>query len=128
MQLIPPIGGKAGMARTDASRLTKATGNTKKGEQVKSSTAKIVVISCVAIGFLFMSIAVNARNVSNMRHPNLAAAQTLIEKAIDKVTAAQQANEFDMKGHAAKAKSLLHQAYDEIKLAAEAANTAKANK
>jgi hypothetical protein len=92
---------------------------------MKSSTAKIVVISCVAIGFLFMSLAVHARNVSNAHHPNLAAAQTFIEKAIDKVTAAQEANEYDLKGHAAKAKSLLHQAYDEIKLAAEAANAKK---
>jgi len=32
------------------------------------------------------------------------------------------ANEFDMGGHAARAKDLLDQAYREIKLAAEAAN------
>jgi hypothetical protein len=41
---------------------------------------------------------------------------------MDKVTAAQQANEYDMNGHAAKAKELLSQAYREIKLAAQAAN------
>ena len=35
------------------------------------------------------------------------------------------ANEFDMNGHAAKAKALLDEAYSEIKLAAEAANRNK---
>ena len=56
------------------------------------------------------------------RHPNLAAAQRLIGQAWEKISAAQQANEFDMDGHAAKAKELLDQANREIKLAAEAAN------
>ena len=60
--------------------------------------------------------------VSPKRHPNLAQAQRLIEDAIAKVSAAQGANEFDMSGHAAKAKALLNQAYVEVKLAAEAAN------
>ena len=36
--------------------------------------------------------------------------------------AAQKANEFDMDGHAAKAKDAIKLAVDEIKLAAEAAN------
>jgi len=57
-----------------------------------------------------------------MRHPNLAAAQESIERAFEKLTAAQQANEFDMDGHAAKAKEHLMQAREEIKLATRAAN------
>lgn len=60
--------------------------------------------------------------VSPRRHPNLAAAQTFIERAVDRISAAQTANEFDMNGHAARAKSLLDEAYTEIKLAALAAN------
>jgi len=60
--------------------------------------------------------------VSPKRHPDLAQAQRLIEDAISRVSAAQGANEFDMGGHAAKAKELLNQAYVEIKLAAVAAN------
>ncbi|MGA2753168.1 MAG: hypothetical protein ABSE53_05325 [Terracidiphilus sp.] len=56
------------------------------------------------------------------RHPNLRAAQDLINQAYDRITAAQQANEWDMGGHAAKAKDLLEQAKREIRLAAEAAN------
>jgi hypothetical protein len=61
-------------------------------------------------------------NVSPKRHPNIAAAQRFVEQAFNKITAAQQANEFDMGGHAAKAKQLLDEASAELKLAAEAAN------
>jgi len=63
-----------------------------------------------------------AQNVSPHRHPNLAAAQRLIDQAIGRIDAAQQANEFDMGGHAAKAKELLAHANEEIKQAAEEAN------
>jgi len=55
-------------------------------------------------------------------HPNLAAAQQYVQQAIDKVTAAQKANDYDMQGHAAKAKSLMEQAIREIQLAGQAAN------
>lgn len=63
-----------------------------------------------------------ARNVSGARHPNLAAAQRLSRQAWEKVVAAQQANEWDMQGHAQRAKELLDQANNELKQAAEAAN------
>ena len=62
------------------------------------------------------------RNVSGARHPNIAAAQRLCDQAYNKIVAAQQANEWDMNGHAQKAKDLLDQANRELKLAAEAAN------
>jgi hypothetical protein len=61
-------------------------------------------------------------NVSGHKHPNLAAAQHLSRQAWEKITAAQEANEWDMDGHAAKAKELLDQVNNELKLAAEAAN------
>jgi gas vesicle protein len=61
-------------------------------------------------------------NVSGRRHPNLAAAQRLSQQAYEKVSAAQQANEWDMDGHAAKAKELLDQVNRELKQAAETAN------
>jgi hypothetical protein len=66
-----------------------------------------------------------ARNVSSGRHPNLAAAQRLTAQAYEKITTAQQDNEWDMQGHAAKAKDLLDQANNELKQAAEAANRNK---
>ncbi len=62
------------------------------------------------------------RNINESRHPNLAAAQRLTAEAFEKITAAQQANEWDMNGHAEKAKELLEQANHELKEAAEAAN------
>jgi hypothetical protein len=63
-----------------------------------------------------------ARNVSGNKHPNLAAAQRLCQQAFDKLSVAQSANEFDMGGHAKKAKELLEEANKEIKEAALAAN------
>jgi outer membrane biogenesis lipoprotein LolB len=61
-------------------------------------------------------------NVSPKRHPNIAAAQRFVEQAWNRITAAQEANEFDLGGHAARAKELLDQVNKELKLAAEAAN------
>ena len=61
-------------------------------------------------------------NIGQKRHPNLAAAQKLSRKAFEKIVAAQQANEWDMDGHAQKAKELLEQVNHELKEAAEAAN------
>jgi hypothetical protein len=63
--------------------------------------------------------------VSEKLHPNLAAAQQMIDGAINKLTEAQKANDYDMDGHAAHAKELLTQAYDEIKQAALAINAKK---
>ena len=92
---------------------------------MKSSFFRVLVISLVLSGIVFLGATLYAGNVRRGLHPNLAAAQTFIEKAINKVSAAQIANEFDMNGHAAKAKNLLEQAYAEIKLAALAANANK---
>jgi hypothetical protein len=64
-------------------------------------------------------------NVSKGLHPNLAAAQRLSTQAYEKITAAQEANEFDLAGHAAKAKTLLEQVNSELKLAAQTANKNK---
>ena len=61
-------------------------------------------------------------NVSGRRHPNIAAAQRLTTQAWEKIKAAQEANEFDMAGHAQKAKNLLEEANNELKAAAETAN------
>jgi hypothetical protein len=65
------------------------------------------------------------KNVSAARHPNLAAAQRLSQQAYEKIVAAQQANEWDMAGHAQKAKDLLDQVNNELKQAAGAANRKK---
>lgn len=93
--------------------------------KIKSSFWRNLIIGCAAAVILSSCVSAPSERVSRARHPNLADAQTFIENALDKISAAQDANEFDMKGHAAKAKALLNQAYVEIKLAAEAANTRK---
>jgi hypothetical protein len=55
-------------------------------------------------------------------HPNIIAAREAAQQAIQKMKAAQAANEYDMGGHAAKAEKLLGEAEHQMMLAAEAAN------
>ena len=87
---------------------------------------RIVIFSVVVSMLLLTGSAAFAqepvRDVNPKRHPNIAAAQKLSRKAYEKIVAAQQANEYDMGGHAQKAKELLDQVNIELKLAAEAAN------
>jgi opacity protein-like surface antigen len=74
---------------------------------------------------LLVSAAVAAPPVDNVnphKHPNLAAAQRFSTQAWERIVAAQQANEWDMNGHAQKAKELLDQVNRELKEAAETAN------
>jgi hypothetical protein len=63
-----------------------------------------------------------AENINPRLHPNLAAAQDLSRRASERITAAQQANEYDMDGHAAKAKEFLDKANEELRKAATDAN------
>ncbi|MGA8489601.1 MAG: hypothetical protein WB711_04215 [Terriglobales bacterium] len=81
----------------------------------------------LSVGLLFGSLVyaqtgMPAHNVSGKKHPNLAAAQRLCDQAFEKIQAAQSANEFDLGGHAAKAKDLLEQASKELKQAAMSSN------
>jgi len=89
----------------------------------KTRVLSAVFGSALLIGGL--AFAQPKQNVSAGRHPNLAAAQRLSLQAFEKITAAQQANEFDLAGHAAKAKTLLDQVNSELKLAAQQANKNK---
>jgi apolipoprotein N-acyltransferase len=57
------------------------------------------------------------------RHGNMRAAQQLIQQAWRKVDEAQQDNHYNLGGHAARAKELLFQASEEIRLSADAANS-----
>jgi hypothetical protein len=87
----------------------------------------------IAVSLVFLGAALGAvasvsyaqppqQDISSFRHSNLAAAQRLVAQAFDKLTAAQQANEFQLGGHAGRAKELLRQASEEMKLAAIEAN------
>ena len=53
-------------------------------------------------------------SIAQPHHPNIAAAQEFCSHAIEKITAAQAANEYDMHGHAQKAKELLLAAKGEL--------------
>jgi hypothetical protein len=55
-------------------------------------------------------------------HPNLEAARSDLNAAWEHISRAQSANEYDMGGHAAKAKELIGSAKEEVRLAAETAN------
>ncbi|HTY85235.1 MAG TPA: hypothetical protein VMB19_13515 [Silvibacterium sp.] len=79
----------------------------------------VVGLGLVAGGVI---IAQPARNVSPARHPHIASAQRLTSQAYNQIVAAQEANEWDMNGHAQRARDLLDQANNELKAAAEAAN------
>ena len=88
--------------------------------------ARLSVIASSALLLIAgFAIAQPKQNVSAGRHPNLAAAQRFSEQAYQKVIAAQQANEWDLGGHAARAKQLLDQVNNELKQAAETANRNK---
>jgi hypothetical protein len=86
----------------------------------KTKTTIIALVAFLAGGIL--ALAQPKVNTSKAAHPNLNAAQKFCLQAYDKLSAAQTANEYDMKGHAAKAKQLLDQVNNEIKQAADAAN------
>jgi hypothetical protein len=88
-------------------------------------SSKLILGSILGAALICGGVAVAQapkENVSGKRHPNLAAAQRFSQQAWEKVSAAQQANEWDLDGHAAKAKELLDQVNHELKLAAETAN------
>ena len=72
-----------------------------------------------------IAIAQPKQNVSKGLHPNLAAAQRLSEQAYQRVMQAQEANEFDLGGHAQRAKGLLEQVNNELKQAALQSNKNK---
>jgi hypothetical protein len=94
---------------------------------IKNRVLMLVIGFCLALGGFAIAQKSGgpAKNVSTAKHPNLAAAQKSAQEAYNKMTAAQKANEFDLQGHAAKAKDLLAQVNDELKLSEEAANANK---
>lgn len=90
---------------------------------MKIPRSKLVVLAAaVAVAACAVSAQVPVQNVDPQRHGNLAAAQQLVVQAFQRLSDAQYANDNQLGGHVARAKDLLRQANNEIKLAAEAAN------
>jgi hypothetical protein len=69
-----------------------------------------------------MGVGVTAAAQQFPKHPNLSAAYGDLGQAAQSVSAAQQANEWDMQGHAAKAKALIAEAQSELGQSAKSAN------
>ena len=86
-----------------------------------------LAIALLSSGILFAQKK-PAQNVGPRRHPNIAAAQRLTEQAFQRILDAQKANEYDMEGHAQKARELLDQANSELKKAAGEANENRGRK
>ncbi len=88
----------------------------------KNGVLTAVVASLLTLGGVVLAQRPPRENIDPARHPNLAAAQRFARDAFEKMTAAQQANEWDLGGHAQKAKEALDVADREMKLAADASN------
>ena len=86
-----------------------------------------IVVMCIALCAAFAlgaALFAQAPGVTvGDRHGNMRAAQQYIQQAWRKVDEAQKDNRYNLGGHAGRAKELLAQASEEIKLSAEAANS-----
>lgn len=89
-------------------------------------TKKSLLINTFLSAALFCSAVTLAQDpvqdIDKNHHANLAAAQSHVVQANNYIIAAQKDNKYDMQGHAEKARQLLAQVNQELKLAADAAN------
>lgn len=83
----------------------------------------MVAIALCAMFGLSAVLFGQAPRVTVERHGNMRAAQEYIQQAWRKVDEAQKDNRYNLGGHAGRAKELLVQASEEIKLSAEDANS-----
>jgi len=81
----------------------------------------LLIVVLLGVGSLFAQER-PVDNINPQMHPHLAKAQRLCNQAYNALVEAQGANDFDMEGHAAKAKELLAEASRQMKAAALAAN------
>ena len=82
----------------------------------------VLLAVTAAVAACAVSAQVPVQNIDPQRHGNLAAAQRQVVQAFERLSDAQTANDYRLGGHADRAKELLRQANEEIKMAAEAAN------
>lgn len=80
--------------------------------------AFVVALLCVGISYAQTK---PIQDVNSKISPNLAAAQTYIADAWNKLSVSQTINSYDMNNHATNAKNLLVQASNEVSAAAKAA-------
>jgi len=89
-------------------------------------TKRIMLVAVLVCSAFILAAVVYAQQPPPVdigdRHGNMRAAQELIQQAWIKVDTAQKDNNYNLGGHAGRAKELLAQASSEIKQAAETAN------
>jgi hypothetical protein len=83
----------------------------------------LLVALALCVAFAALAFAQEPPVNVGERHGNMRAAQQLIQQAWQKVNEAQQDNHYNLGGHAGKAKELLVQASEEIRLSADAATS-----
>lgn len=76
----------------------------------------------ILVAALVGGAALTAQQINSNRHPHLAAAQRDGQMAYQELAEAQKANDYDLGGHAQKAKDLLEQANRELDMAVQDAN------
>jgi hypothetical protein len=81
------------------------------------------IVLCAAFSLGATPTGQGPRVTVGERHGNMRAAQQYIQQAWQKIDEAQQDNHYNLGGHAGRAKDLLSQASEEIKLSAEVANS-----
>ena len=90
---------------------------------MKTTRSKLMLLAAVAaLAACAASAQMPVQNIDPERHGNLAAAQNLVVQAFERLSDAQVANNYQLGGHVERAKDLLRQANEEIKMAAETAN------
>jgi hypothetical protein len=87
----------------------------------RATSKRLILVAGLAMAAT-LAIAQTVQNVDPSRHGNLAAAQSLIAQAYQRMTEAQQSNNYELGGHAARARQLLNEAATEIGLAAATAD------
>jgi apolipoprotein N-acyltransferase len=96
----------------------------KPGGHFMSKRIWMVAIALCAVSALSAVLFAQAPRVTvGEKHGNMRAAQEYIQQAWRKVDEAQKDDNYNLGGHAGRAKELLAQANEEIKLSAEAANS-----
>ena len=89
---------------------------------MKTANLKYLAAAAGLVTVATIAIAQTVQNVDPSRHGNLASAQSLIAQAYQRMTEAQQSNNYELGGHASRAKELLSEAANEIGLAAMTAD------
>ncbi|MDN7671089.1 hypothetical protein QZM22_00755 [Burkholderia oklahomensis] len=83
----------------------------------------VISVGILCAATMSLANAQTAQNIDPHYHPNLARAQQQIAAAYSSIVAAQNANQYQLGGHADRAKQLLSQAAAELKAAALTANS-----